>query len=126
MMNDRMHRAKLLNKDRWLVDYYKPEWGNIVDLETLSRCSGVMDCKGNMVFEGDILAFYDENGEREYLAGVVRYGEFECDIYDIIGWWIDDGFENVFIPREISEIFYVVGNICDNPELVGKWRYSDE
>lgn len=82
-----------------------------VDSETVGQYTGMVDKHGTKIFEGDILAFEDTDGE--------------LTNYEIL--W----FKNKWVVRESNynavddlDLFFcecstVIGNIYDNPELLG-------
>lgn len=79
-------------------DYY-PDWENVVP-KTVGRYTGLRDKYGERIFEGDIVQVEDRVYEVKYLFGQffvgtnmpIAYKRFECE---------------------------VVGNVYDNPELMG-------
>ena len=81
----------------------------LVDPDTVGQYTGLTDKNGKLIFEGDILRY-------EY-GGVcsVEYGHFNCSCcHGVFGWSItQDG--------DIRDYKYhkVIGNIHDNPELLG-------
>lgn len=84
---------------------------NEVNLETIGQYTGMVDKHGTKIFEEDILAFEDTDGE--------------LTNYEIL--W----FKNKWVVRESNynavddlDLFFcecstVIGNIYDNPELLG-------
>ena len=73
--------------------------------------------KGKPIFEGDIFK-YSWNGKL-LLYKVV----YDCDIASFIGITLDNkkyiGFHMIYNIYNIAELFVVIGNIHDNPELIG-------
>ena len=93
---------------------YKNESSNVwhIDADTVGQYTGMVDKHGTKIFEGDIIDFSDRSDGDGY--GVVRYDaeetifEFECDNFcEDLG------------RRYWTENVEVVGNIYDNPELLG-------
>ena len=85
--------------------------GNEVIPETVGQYTGLTDKNGRRVFEGDIVKFY--NGDGEYSPYEVR--------------WQDSGFSvlmngNPDLFDELDDFFSrrceIIGNIYDNPELL--------
>lgn len=131
-------RAKALDKNiGWVIGYYvrmppEPEEGIEprhmicvfdnnrsvtfrVDSETLCRYTGVMDKNGVRIFEKDIVRKRTRDG---IVAKLVRFcdGCFNC------GW--GSGSSTAFHPYLLTaKEVEVVGNIFDNPSLVGM-RYK--
>lgn len=86
--------------------------------ETAGRYTCLTDKNETRIFEGDIVKFFDIEYQK-YFIGVVYY----CDA----AFWIDSDDENDkddgknlvqlgSIPKEYIE---VIGNVYDNPELIG-------
>ena len=87
-------------------DYY-PDWANVVP-ETIGRYTGLTDIHYDKIFEGDIVRKTVNNKE---LIGAVEYadGAFGVRFADDSGQFLcffADGCE-------------IIGNIYDNPELMG-------
>ena len=92
--------------------------------ETVGQYTGLTDKNGTKVFEGDILKFTDTNAEYEWI-GKVEFGNPNAEY----NW----GFQLVYISgakpntdillwfdmEETGAYSEVVGNIHDNPELLG-------
>ena len=76
-------------------------WYN-VDPSTVGQYTGLKDKNGNKIFEGDILALRN---------GIPRVVRFEDGAFVL---------ENTAIPMRFANKFEVIGNITDNPELLGK------
>lgn len=81
----------------------------VVDPETVGQYTGLKDINGNRIFEGDILAHEDKSVK----FGVVEFDE-EYAIFDMeVG-----GIPFVFSDIDTEE-YEIIGNIYDNPELIG-------
>ena len=101
-----------------------------VDPETVGQYTGLQDKNGKRIFEGDILAFPDtgEDGY-EYKEGY-DFTNVATVCWNNSRWELDDfGDENSGVMDDMDywhltfvEIFPVseiIGNIHDNPELIG-------
>ena len=83
-----------------------------IDYKTIGQYTGMLDKNGTKIFEGDIIDFFGRSDGDGY--GVVKYDAYETEF----------GFEYDNIYRSLGKNFYpenieVVGNIYDNPELLG-------
>lgn len=94
-----------------------------VDPETVGQYIGLIDAKGNPIFEGDIVrdSYYvglHPVTEPQFNA-LVQYGAMNCSCCDgVYGW----EFANGDIRAALNCV--VIGNIHDNPELFDftEWR----
>lgn len=104
-----------------------------VDPKTVGQYTGLKDKNGKRIFEGDILAFLDTGEEGyEYKEGydftnvatvcwkngrweLEDFGDYNSGVKDDMDDWHED-FIGVFPCSE------VIGNIHDNPELIGGAR----
>lgn len=89
-----------------ILDY----WFNISpDAQiTLMQCTGRKDSKGNLVYEGDILA--DATGEPAYVIKWRKAGFCGASVIGDIAFAIEGDFVGLT----------VLGNIYENPELLEK------
>lgn len=81
-----------------------------IDPETVCQFTGLYDKNGRKIFEGDIV----ERGGRIWLVEYSnKYGQFMMTTYTEKGISWSRSFD--LIPPDWCE---VIGNICDNPELL--------
>ena len=82
----------------------------LIDLETVGEFTGMTDEDGTRIFEGDIVRTYDPDDS----PALVKYDSGETMFAVVI--------DNIFYG--LGEHFYgkdltIIGNIHDNPELIG-------
>lgn len=95
----------------------------LIDLNTLSRCSGLTAC-GQEVYEGDIIRFHIDH-TTEFWTAVVLFGWHDTHEY---GWYLEPIRDTVFTKAigvwlgenpAFGSTAAVVGNVWDNPEMMG-------
>ena len=92
-----------------------------VDHLIVMQSTGLLDNNGREIFEGDILK--GENGNfaihRHPTLGfyIIDSNNNECFIADGIDVGVKEWNENL---KYISEVFEVIGNVYENPELLGQ------
>ena len=80
----------------------------------IMQCIGRKDSEGKEIYEGDIVEIDDYFGEN--FIGRVIYDEIDA------GYWIMKGDEKKYFKMTFDlegYLHYVVGNIYENPELLG-------
>lgn len=97
---------------------------DVVDPDTLSRCSGLTAC-GQDVYEGDIIRFHIDH-TAEFWTAVVRFGWHDTYEY---GWYLEPIRDTVFTKAisvwlgenpAFGSTAAVIGNVWDNPEMEEK------
>ena len=83
-----------------------------VDPETVGQYTNMLDKNGRKIFEGDIIDFSDRYDGDGY--GVVRYDAEETE-FEFVYDNFCEGLGRCYSPENVE----VVGNIYDNPELLG-------
>ena len=80
--------------------------------ETIGQYTGLADKNGTKIFEGDIV--------KEVLAGRTELYQITYNTYNsgFVGLICQQGIEFSAVDYELEE-FEIIGNIYDNPELLG-------
>ncbi|USP68892.1 YopX family protein [Ruminococcus sp. FMB-CY1] len=97
-----------------IKEQYKNNTSNVwhIYADTVGQYTGLTDKNGTKIFEGDILDFSDRSDGDGY--GVVVYDTNETE-FGIVYDSLFEGLGRHYHSKNIE----VIGNIYDNPELVG-------
>lgn len=82
-----------------------------VDSSTISRCTGLKDRNGKLIWENDIVKgkYYDRGKSHRHI-GQVKY---VCEAYKVVGVKQYTGYH-----AHLDGSYEFIGNIFDNPELL--------
>ena len=100
-----------------------------IDYNTIGQFTGLTDKNGKKIFEGDIIRYQQE--DPALFVGIIKCGEFSPDAGAIhatnVGFYVEwddyDG-KRCYLRKDLGfwvkfRDVAVVGNIHDNPELLG-------
>ena len=90
--------------------FYNPDK---VTPETVGQFTGLTDKNGKEIYEGDILKF---EAESPYPFAIMNNGVVK---YEPCKFYLDDGVNQIGIHVDNWYELEVIGNIHDNPELLG-------
>lgn len=104
----------------------KELYGSPVDPETVCQFTGLKDCGGDEIYEGDVIEirFFDDFSND---CVTVDYEEDDPSIYtakvhwDCAGYWLfSEKDATWFFPQSLDDYanIKVIGNIYENPELL--------
>ena len=120
-----LFRGKSSNDEEWVygdllhngIDYdtaiycEKTKTVNEVYPETVGQYTGLTDKNGERIFEGDIVTAYNAIGECTHTATAVKWNDFFAE-------WSIGKCNSMYSDGSICS-YEVIGNIHDNPELIG-------
>ena len=130
-MEDRyLFKAKRIDNGEWVQGYLYGIWEKRyilwgmtndipdmieVDQSTICRCTGLKDKNGKLIWENDVVGFWDTYSTEN--------GQAEADCIGKVVW--DDETISFQVTNRLSAESYevldecgVIGNIFDNPELL--------
>lgn len=111
----------------------------VVDPNTVGQYTGLTDKYGKKIFEGDIFKFPDEVWESYHTSCGTEYNSWEIENYGVVGFseyygrydFVQYKYSNNTVDADMHENnclefvdfirdLEVIGNIHDNPELLGE------
>lgn len=132
-MKDRyLFKAKRVDNGEWIIGHYvnggfiiktnHTECINILG-DTLCQCTGLKDGDDKLIWENDIVGFWD--------AYSTDNGQAETDCIGKVVW--DDETLSFQVTNRLSAESYevlnecsIIGNIFDNPELLKRGTYEQK
>ena len=131
MENRYLFRAKRIDNGEWTYGYLYGIWerkyilwgmtNNVpdmteVDPSTICQCTGLKDKNGQKIFDGDILeAHLDDSFPEDVTRVSVTFENMKWCL--VQKGMIPDPFE-----KGEGKYWEVIGNIFDNPELIGETK----
>lgn len=91
--------------------------------DTVGQFTGLTDKNGTRIFEGDVIKFYMFRDEPDWI-GEIKYDNPIC-LYMLVGHMPDGNPFEVQVSSRDKGTFEVIGNIHDNPELIGERKDND-
>ena len=123
-------RGKRIDNDEWAEGYLFKSWNrtfllwgmigdvpNMVEVkpETIGQFTGLTDKNGNKIFEGDIVK-YAHPAFAKPLVGVISWEQCET------GFILRNEKPYYYWLAYTNELYEVIGNIYDSPELLGEQK----
>lgn len=113
----------VMKENHWIVE--KDSNIVLIDKDTICQYTGLTDKNGNKIWENDIVKCVDKNSESEFVA-VVEFGNpngFYSWGYQLKHIKGDEPNLDILLWIDMDETgatCEVIGNIFDNPELIGE------
>lgn len=108
-LNKMIHPEEYENQITSLYEFI----GNLTDDAILMQFTGLKDCKGNDIYEGDIVRLRNEEGESD-----VRLCEWNNEAAEF--WFPREFKDGKFDWIYLNTTFEVIGNIYQHPDLLTK------
>lgn len=84
----------------------------------LMQFTGLYDKNGKEIWEGDVIE--ENNNANRYMKAIVKFGSFELEDGGFTGFYLDSTeFGISSLSTGDQEYIEVIGNVFENPELVG-------
>ena len=131
-MNDRyLSKAKRIDNGEWVVGYIAryghtgrekyyiiPSYASdlysfLIDKNTICQCTGLKDKNGKLIWENDIVFVSDADG----CSGQMDTGVGKISFIEGL-WYIEGRVQNGLYDIDKCFQIEVIGNSCDNPELL--------
>ncbi len=131
-MREILFRGKQVGNGEWIEGYYfkkpklndkdtmkhcisdLPPFGSMVDPETVGQYTGLTDKNGTKIFEGDIIECFSEGVRAQ---GAVQ--QRKDGMWIIYPAWQKHIMWGLCPDENMQTEVEVIGNIHDNPELIG-------
>lgn len=133
-MREILFRAKRIDNGEWVEGLLTIMWGQYhiinpndentaypIDADTICQYTGLTDKNGNKIWENDVVKFEDceMSTESGYGDCFVNVGKIAYDT-DTMSYFITDRITVDMEDMDIKNDIEVIGNIFDNPELIGE------
>ena len=100
-------------RNRLFFEVAENKWKGVIP-DTLGQFTGLTDCNGKEIFEGDIVRYYDDIEDEQVTSHVIYHKE-SCSFCVAPTELCGD-----YIGLTVYWQFEVIGNIYDNPELINQ------
>ena len=93
---------------------------SFINPATVGQCTGLRDKNGKLIFEGDIIKSVHPSPDVPKQIGVVKWHEYEY------GWQWDTGGRFLDYIDYAGDMYEIIGNRWDNPELLHNIQQLEE